>query len=107
MSEEPPPEESRFDESDRPDLVAGEARSDLREALSVLRTRRLDDGSLELSGEIPERLAEPLVRAMSWVQDELRLDDAARAVHGGPEPRAEGHLRADALMALILRVTDT
>jgi hypothetical protein len=85
------------------DLVAGEPRAILREALAHMSTQRNDDGSLELVGEVPPELADPLVRALERVADELRADDEGRGVR----PRTGGHLHADALIALLLRVTDT
>ena len=85
------------------DLVAGEPRGTLREALAHLSTHRHDDGSLELVGEVPPELSDPLVRALETVADELRAGDERRGVR----PRSGGHLHADALIALLLRVTDT
>ena len=84
------------------DLVAGEPRAVLREALASIRTERLPDGSLDLAGEISAELAEPLVRALERVAQELRDDDERRGV----EARAGGRLQADAFVALLLRVTD-
>lgn len=85
------------------DLVAGEPRRVLRRALSHLSTGRRADGSLELLGDVPPDLADPLVRAMGRVADELRADDERRGV----APRSGGRLTADAFVALLLRVTDT
>lgn len=85
------------------DLVAGEPRKLLRRALAHLSTQRRDDGSLELLGDVPPDLADPLVRAMGRVTEELRTDDERR----GAEPRSGGRLQADAFVALLLRVTDT
>jgi hypothetical protein len=84
------------------DLVAGEPRAILREALASIRTERLPDGSLDLAGDISAELAEPLVRALERVAQELRDDDERR----GAEVRAGGRLQADAFVALLLRVTD-
>ncbi|MFC5141483.1 hypothetical protein ACFPK1_24820 [Actinomycetospora rhizophila] len=85
------------------DLVAGEPRRVLRRALAHLSTQRRDDGSLELLGEVPPELVDPLVRAMQRVADELVADDERR----GEVPRSGGRLHADAFVALLLRVTDT
>ncbi|MDD7933564.1 hypothetical protein [Actinomycetospora straminea] len=85
------------------DLVAGEPRAVLRDALAHLSTTRHDDGSVELVGEVPPELADPLVRALERVADELRADDERR----GAAPRSGGRLHADTLIALLLRVTDT
>jgi hypothetical protein len=84
------------------DLVAGEPRTTLRDALASIRTERLPDGSLDLSGDIPAELAQPLVRALDRVAAELIADDERR----GGEVRAGGRLQADAFVALLLRVTD-
>lgn len=85
------------------DLVAGESRRVLRTALAQLSTQRRDDGSLELLGEVPPELADPLVRAVRRVADELVAEDERR----GEVPRSGGRLNADAFVALLLRVTDT
>lgn len=85
------------------DLVAGEPRTVLREAFAHMSTQRNHDGSLELVGEVPPELADPMVRALERVADELRADDETRGVR----PRNGGRLHADALIALLLRVTDT
>ena len=82
--------------------VAGESRAVLREALAHTRTRRRDDGTLELDGAVPPELAETLARALGRVADELHEADVAR----GGAVREGGELHAAALMALLLRVTD-
>ena len=84
------------------DLVAGEPRATLREALASIRTERRADGDLEISGDVPPDLAEPLMRALERVAQELRDDDERR----GAEVRDGGRLQADAFVALLLRVTD-
>ena len=84
------------------DLVAGEPRAALREALASIRTERRADGDLEISGDVPPDLAEPLMRALERVAQELRDDDERR----GAEVRDGGRLQADAFVALLLRVTD-
>jgi hypothetical protein len=83
-------------------LVAGEARDVLREAFAHMSTTRNEDGSLELEGEVPPELGGPLARALERIADELHADDARRGV----TPRSGGRLHADALIALLLRVTD-
>ena len=88
---------------DDDDLVAGEPRRVLRKALAHLSTQRQDDGSLELLGEVPPALADPLMRALERVAGELVDDDERR----GEVPRSGGRLNADAFVALLLRVTDT
>lgn len=85
-----------------PELVAGEPRGVLREALASIRTQRLPDGTLDLTGDIPAELARPLLRALDRVAAELTADDERR----GGEVRAGGRLQADAFVALLLRVTD-
>ncbi|MHC1560079.1 hypothetical protein ACR9E3_14075 [Actinomycetospora sp. C-140] len=90
-------------DGDDADLVAGEPRRVLRRALSHLSTQRRDDGSLELLGDVPPELADPLVRAMGRIGEELAADDERR----GEVPRSGGRLQADAFLALLLRVTDT
>lgn len=90
-------------DGDDADLVAGEPRRALRKALAHLSTQRREDGSLELLGEVPPELADPLVRAIERVAGELVADDERR----GEVPRSGGRLQADAFVALLLRVTDT
>lgn len=90
-------------DGDDADLVAGEPRRVLRRALAQLSTQRREDGSLELLGDVPPALADPLLRAMSRVSEELVADDERR----GEAPRSGGRLHADAFVALLLRVTDT
>ena len=85
-----------------PSVVAGEDRGVLREAALCIRTRDAPDGSLELEGEVPPHLARPFVRAHRRVADGLAADDAA----AGREVRFGGRLDADALVALLLRITD-
>lgn len=53
-------------------------------------------------GDLPPALAGPFARAHRRVADELAADDAA----AGREVRAGGRLDADALVALLLRITD-
>lgn len=91
------------DDGSEDDLVAGEPRRLLRTALAHLATQRREDGSLELLGEVPPELGEPLVRALERVAGELVADDERR----GEVPRSGGRLHADAFVALLLRVTDT
>ena len=75
----------------------------LREALASIRTQRRPDGSLDLAGDIAAEHAEPLLRALGRVSDELAADDERRGV----EVRSGGRLQADAFVALLLRVTDS
>jgi hypothetical protein len=74
----------------------------LRDALAAVRTRRRDDGHLELTGDIAPELAEPLLRAMERLGAELVDDDERR----GADVRTGARLQADAFVALLLRVTD-
>lgn len=84
------------------DLVAGESRSVLREALTRLSTRRRADGGVEVNGELPAELGDPVERALGRLVEELRRHDERR---GGPV-RSERQLWPDAFMALVLRVAD-
>lgn len=80
----------------------GEPRAELRAALLACRTERHDDGSLGFTGEIPAELAGPFERAYDRVLDELRVADA----RGLGPARSAGQRRADALVALLLRVAE-
>lgn len=86
------------------DLVEGEPRGVLREALLGLTTQRSDlpGGGLRLSGEIPPHLADPLMRALDRVSAEIQADDRCR----GAAVRDGAQLQAAAFLALLLRVTD-
>lgn len=91
------------DSADPTDLVMGESRALLREALLSVRTERRVGGGLSLEGEIPAHLADPFVRALERTCDELADDDRRQ----GGRVRTGGELRAAAFMALLLRVADT
>lgn len=84
------------------DLVMGEPRALLREAILTTRTRRRDDGAIELQGEIPAELGDPFLRALERTCDEIAEGDRRR----GARVREGGELRAAAFMALTLRVFD-
>jgi hypothetical protein len=88
-------------------LVAGEPVGILAEALSRLQPVPSDDGMVHFELELEGALGAPLARALMRVEAELLTNDAERIVAGSPEEgRTPEQRRADALVALVLRVGD-
>ncbi|MET8797841.1 hypothetical protein ABZV91_15565 [Nocardia sp. NPDC004568] len=94
------------DETDS-DLVAGEHRDDLLRALTYVSTESLSDGSYVVNGDLPREVAPPFIRAIMRVEAELLLHDAEFVTIDEGEPRTPEERRADAFLALALRVTDS
>lgn len=88
------------------DLVAGERREDLLHALSFVSAEAREDGGYEVNGDLPPEVAPPFIRAIMRVEAELLLHDAALVTVDSGEPRTPEERRADAFLALALRVTD-
>ncbi|ONM47586.1 DUF222 domain-containing protein [Nocardia donostiensis] len=88
------------------DTVAGERRDDLLRALSYVSTESRDDGSYIVNGDLPPEVAPPFIRAIMRVEAELLLHDAEFVTIDEGEPRTPEERRADAFLALALRVTD-
>ncbi|MFE3446799.1 hypothetical protein ACFXNW_27530 [Nocardia sp. NPDC059180] len=88
------------------DLIAGERRDDLLRALSYVATESLDDGSYIVNGDLPPEVAPPFIRAIMRVEAELLINDAELVTVDDGEPRSPEERRADAFLALALRVTD-
>ncbi|AVH21871.1 DUF222 domain-containing protein [Nocardia cyriacigeorgica] len=88
------------------DLIAGERRDDLLRALSYVSTESLDDGSYIVNGDLPPEVAPPFIRAIMRVEAELLINDAELVTVDEGEPRSPEERRADAFLALALRVTD-
>ncbi|WP_040792852.1 MULTISPECIES: DUF222 domain-containing protein [Nocardia] len=88
------------------DLVAGERREDLLRALSYVSTESRADGSYVVNGDLPPEVAPPFIRAIMRVEAELLLHDAEFVTVEEGEPRTPEERRADAFLALALRVTD-
>ncbi|WP_433198361.1 hypothetical protein ACQP1G_03730 [Nocardia sp. CA-107356] len=88
------------------DLVAGERRADLERALTYVSTESQPDGSYIINGDLPPHVAPPFIRAIMRVEAELLLNDAELVTVDEGEPRTPEQRRADAFVALILRVDD-
>lgn len=65
-----------------------------------------DDGMMAVGFQLDRRLAPPFVRALMRVEAELLLHDADRLGQGSNHPRTDGQRRADAFVALALRVVE-
>lgn len=89
------------------DLIAGELRDDLLRALSYVETESGPDGSYIVNGDLPPEVAPPFIRAIMRIEAELLLHDALQVTIDHGEPRTPEERRADAFLALALRVTDT
>ncbi|MQY23741.1 MULTISPECIES: DUF222 domain-containing protein [Nocardia] len=89
------------------DLIAGELRVDLLRALSYVETESGPDGSYIVNGDLPPEVAPPFIRAIMRIEAELLLHDARQVTVDRGEPRTPEERRADAFLALALRVTDT
>ncbi|MEV6339988.1 hypothetical protein AB0M12_35345 [Nocardia vinacea] len=88
------------------DLVAGERRADLERALTYVSTEPQPDGGYIINGDLPPDVAPPFIRAIMRVEAELLLNDAELVTVDEGEPRTPEERRADAFVALILRVDD-
>jgi len=86
------------------DLVAGERRDELLDALVEAQLSPAGDGVVRLSMHLPTNC--PLIRALMRVEAELILMDADAMARGRFEPRTSDQRRADAFMALALRAAD-
>ncbi|WP_330250781.1 hypothetical protein OG874_31905 [Nocardia sp. NBC_00565] len=88
------------------DLVAGERRADLERAMTYVSTESQPDGSYIINGDLPPDVAPPFIRAIMRVEAELLLHDAELVTVDEGEPRTPEERRADAFVALVLRVDD-
>jgi hypothetical protein len=86
-------------------LLAGEPRDLLTKALSAMPWKRGSDGMLHCSVTLVPELGGPLLRALMRVEAELLAHDADRLEITGEACRSPEQRRADALVALVLRLT--
>ncbi len=93
-------------ESDAGRTVAGEPIQLLARALRRFEVRRRRAGSAFLDVKLPPDLSLPLLRALMRIEAELLTDEANRLSATYPDPRTDEQRRADALMALALRVEE-
>lgn len=87
-------------------LVAGEHAETLFEALHEIRWSTLPDGAVSGTVRLEPRLGHPFARALMRVQAELLLHDADTYPQEEAEVRTHEQRAADALVALVLRVSD-
>lgn len=88
-------------------LVAGEPARALARALIECKTETMDDGWVHLDLELDGVVAAPLARALMRVEAELLVKDAAEISPARLIPdRTPAQRRADAFVALVLRVGD-
>lgn len=87
-------------------LVAGEPVELLAQALGQFELSEEPDGMIDVSVRLEPELGVPFSRALMRVEAELLLQDADAL--GGPhdEKRTDDQRRADALVALSLRIVD-
>ncbi|MGV9612679.1 DUF222 domain-containing protein [Nocardia xishanensis] len=86
------------------DLIAGESRADLVRAMSYVHTESGPDGEYILNGDLPPEVAPPFVRAVMRIEAELLLHDAELVTLDDEEPRTQEQRRADAFVALVMRL---
>lgn len=94
-----------FDSSDS-DLVAGERRTDLVRAAAHIVVKPKPNGRYSFNADIPAEVRPQFTRALMRVEAELMLHDADLIGAESGESRTPDQRRADALIALILRVND-
>jgi hypothetical protein len=86
-------------------FVAGEPIDVLRRALGRLGTRKTARG-VALDAAIPSEEALPFMRALMRVEAELLVHDADHLIGPDAAPRSADERRADALVALVLRIEE-
>jgi len=88
-------------------LVAGEPAEALARALLQLKTETMTGGWVHLDVQLDRKEGAPLARALMRVEAELLLHDADNiSVDGRVASRTPAQRRADAFLALVLRVGD-
>jgi hypothetical protein len=87
-------------------LSRGESAVELIEILKLMKRGRRPNGMWHFELSLPCEQMAPLVRAIMRVEAELLLDDARRVGTDDEERRTPEQRRADALVALTLRVAD-
>jgi hypothetical protein len=88
-------------------MGAGESATSIRRALSQMKYRVGRDGMWHIDGVFQPAVAAPLFRALTRIEAELLLHDADHISAAQLEPpRTVERRRADALVALAVRVGD-
>ncbi|MGH8887855.1 MAG: hypothetical protein ACRDYX_22350 [Egibacteraceae bacterium] len=87
--------------------VAGERVADLVRMLTQIQMDQpASDGSYRFHFDVKNEVWAPFLRALMRIEAELLLHDADLVNASQPEPRTPDQRRADALVALALRVQD-
>jgi hypothetical protein len=89
-----------------PQTVAGESIDVLVEALAAFEVRKTRAGRVGVTAQLDRDIGQPLQRAIMRIESELLAHDADLIGTSGAEIRTPGERRADALIALVLRVAD-
>lgn len=87
-------------------MVAGEPAEQLLAILLDFEFTPSPDGMMKVGGQVSRDDGACLMRAIMRVEAELLLHDAANLTDAYAEPRTATQRRADAFVALALRVTD-
>ncbi len=88
------------------ELVAGESVDALLRAFADFTWKRRPDGGFRISAHLDREVADPLVRALMRIEAELLAEDANLIGSSGTALRNPEQRRADALVALGLRVAE-
>jgi hypothetical protein len=86
--------------------VAGESVDALRRAFADFMWKRRPDGGFRISARLDRELADPLLRALIRIEAELLAEDANLIGSSDTALRTPEQRRADALVALGLRVAE-
>jgi hypothetical protein len=78
----------------------------LRRAFAAFTLKRQPDGRFKGSLQLDRELGDPLLRALIRVEAELLAEDADQIGRSDAAPRTAEQRRADALVALALRLAD-
>jgi hypothetical protein len=88
------------------ELVAGESVDALLRALTEFTWKRRPDGGFRISARLDREVADPLIGALLRIEAELLAEDAHLIGGSGTALRTPEQRRADALVALGLRVAE-
>jgi hypothetical protein len=87
-------------------MIAGEPLDMLINALATIKPKKTREGMVRITAEMGHDLGSSFVRALMRVEAELLAQDAEMLRGSESEFRTPDQRRADALVALVLRVTD-
>jgi hypothetical protein len=87
-------------------MVAGEPLDVLVKALASFKFRKTPRGMINVTAQLDRDLGPPFLRALMRVEAELLVHDADLVGGSEVENRTPDQRRADALVALVLRITE-